>query len=152
MVNLFAVAFLTTENQVILARRHNTDFGNGLYSMVGGKVESGETARKAVQREVFEEIDLRIPEENFSLVHVLHRQGTETAFMALCFSAPVVDIKAIYNKEPHRHDDVRSFALAHLPENLIDAHKQIIDCIQKNIIYSEHGWPDQMPNFNCIKK
>jgi ADP-ribose pyrophosphatase YjhB (NUDIX family) len=63
MVNIFVLAFLCIDNtNVLLARRCTQAFGSGLYSMVGGKVEQGETALKAIQREVFEETGLEIPQ------------------------------------------------------------------------------------------
>ena len=69
MVTLFVLAFLVVGDQVLLARRVHAKFGDGLYSMVGGKVEQGETAKQAIRREVLEEVALDIPEDKFKLVH-----------------------------------------------------------------------------------
>ena len=61
MVSMFVLAFLCINNQVLLVRRFHATFGDGLYSLVGGKVEQGETARQAIKREVYEEVGLDIP-------------------------------------------------------------------------------------------
>lgn len=123
-----------------MVRRHNASFGNHLYSLVGGKVELGETAKQAIRREVREETTLDIPEEQYALVHMLHRNGTENALVALCFKVDISMSSAPYNNEPDKHDDMRFFTYDALPAAIVPAHEQIIRCVQKNINYSEHGW------------
>lgn len=140
MGNFFVLAFLYKDDDVLLVRRRNQEFGPGMYSLIGGKVESGETALHAIKREVQEETGIVIPQSSFSLAHTLHRKGTETEFVALCFKVDVTNLSEPVNNEPEKHDDMRFFNVQNLPENSIPAHKQIIECIQKNVIYSEHGW------------
>jgi 8-oxo-dGTP diphosphatase len=140
MVTMFVVAFLHTGDNVLLVRRAVQSFGKGLYSMVGGKVEANETARKAMKREVHEETGLDINESVFELVHVLHRKGTENELVILCFDADISALPQPINNEPEKHDDMRFFNLKKLPENILPAHKQAIECIAQNVGYSEHGW------------
>lgn len=140
MVNVFVLAFLTIGNQLLLVQRKNASFGDGLYSLVGGKVEQGETAKQAVRREVREETTLDIPEDAFTLVHTLHRNGSETEFIALCFMADISTLSAPYNHEPDKHSDMRFFTFDALPKNILPAHEQIIRCVQQGINYSQHGW------------
>ena len=140
MIALYVLAFLYIGDEVLLARRVNALFGEGLYSLVGGKVEAGETARQAIRREVLEEVALDIPEASFELVHTFHRNGTDTELVALCFKVDISKMGSPVNAEPNKHDDLRFFNLKQLPENMIPAHKQAIMCIKQNITYSEHGW------------
>lgn len=140
MVNVFVLAFLVSGNQLLMVQRKNVSFGDGLYSLVGGKVEQGETARYAIHREVLEETTLDIPESSFELLHTLHRKGTETELIALCFKADISTFPAPYNNEPDKCSDMRFFTLDALPKNIIPAHVQIIQCVQEGAIYSEHGW------------
>jgi ADP-ribose pyrophosphatase YjhB (NUDIX family) len=140
MVTLFAIALLCIGDTILLVRRCGPGFGQGSYSMVGGKVEAGETARQAVKREVLEEVALDIPESDFELVHTFHRKGMQEKLVALCFKVDISKMPALHNNEPDKHDDMRFFKLNELPENILPAHKQAIECIQKNISYSEHGW------------
>ena len=139
MVTLFAIACLLVNKKVLLARRAHASFGNGLYSMVGGKVEENETARAAIKREILEEIAIDIPIDKFELAHTLHRKGTDNKLIALCFVADITGLN-IFNNEPDKCDDLRFFDLHSLPENIIPAHKQAIECILKQVTYSEHGW------------
>ena len=140
MVNLYALALLfNADNKIVLVRRFGTSFDNGNYGLVGGKVEAGETARQAIRREVYEEVGLDIPEHSFTLVHTFHRKGTETELVSLCFKADIAGMEP-YNKEPEKHDDMRFFALSHLPENMVSAHKRAATCFLQHITYSEDGW------------
>ena len=140
MVALYVIALLCVGDTVLLLRRHNTGFGDGLYSLPGGKVEQGETARQAIKREIYEEVALDIPKSNFDLVHTFHRKGTEHEIIVLCFKVDITGMPTPTNQEPEKHDDMRFFNLNQLPDNIIPAHKQALECIQKGITYSEHGW------------
>jgi ADP-ribose pyrophosphatase YjhB (NUDIX family) len=140
MVDLFAITLLLKTDKTLLVRRCNASFGNGLYSLIGGKVENGEAALHGIKREVFEETGLDIDEQKFELVHTLHRRGLESEFIALCFKTDISHLAAPINKEPSKHDDMSFFSLNQLPQNILPAHKQAIELSLKNIGYSEHNW------------
>ena len=135
----YAIAFLYSGNSVLLVRRCNASYGNCLYSLVGGKIEPGESGILALIREVKEEVDITITENNLEFVHALHRRGSESDFIALCYKADIAG-KPFKNMEPEKHDDVQLFPLNALPANILPAHKQIIEAISKKQLYSEHGW------------
>jgi 8-oxo-dGTP pyrophosphatase MutT (NUDIX family) len=135
----YAIAFLYSGNSVLLVRRCNATYGNCSYSLVGGKIEPGESGVPALIREVKEEVGITLAEKDLEFVHVIHRKGTESEFIALCFKADITD-KPFTNLEPEKHDDVQLFALDNLPTNILPAHKQIIEAIAKKQLYSEHGW------------
>lgn len=137
---LYTIAVLTDEDDVLLLQRNATQtFGANLYSLVGGKVNQGETALQVVQREVIEAVDLDIPQSEFTLMHVLHRQGTETEFIALFFHADISELEP-QNKKQDTYQEIKFYDVQELPDNMIPAHKQALDSIVKSIIYSEHGW------------
>jgi 8-oxo-dGTP diphosphatase len=140
MVALYVLALLYKDNDLLLVRRHNVDFGSGLYSFVGGAVNEGERALQAIQREVKEETGLSVPEEDFSLVHIINRKGTENNMVILFFMADIAAMPKPVIKEPKKHDDMRFFRFDELPENMIPAHKQALECITIHSPYSEHGW------------
>lgn len=134
----YALLLLLNENsEVLLLRRKGVSFGDGLYSLPGGKIESGETALEAVKREAKEELDINV--EQLKLVHVVNRQGTETEFYVFVFK-PDVWQGVPHNNESDKCDDMRWFSLDMLPQELIPAHRQAIECSQNKITYSEHGW------------
>lgn len=140
MITLYVLALLCRGDEIILLRRCNTNFGQGLYCMVGGKVNEGEQALQAIRREVQEEVALDIPVSAFQLVHTFHRKGVEGDLVALCFKADITHLPAPYNNEPEKHDDMRFFNIHQLPAAMLPAHKQALECIGKGGTYSEHGW------------
>ena len=141
MVTLFAIALLEDKDKILFVRRALTArFARGMYSLVGGKVEAGESALHAIVREVYEETGLSIPQEDFQLVHTFHRKGEESELIALCFKVDISHLQAPLNKEPDKHDDMGFFSIDDLPGNILPAHRQALELIQKNIRYSEHNW------------
>ncbi len=139
MAHTFALAFLLSGNDILLLHRADVAFGSGLYGLSGGKVEQGETARQAVVREIREELGLEFLESDFQLVHTFHHKGIKTEYIALIFKADISKMIPI-NNEPNKHDDMQFFNPQQLPENIIPAHKQAIECIMHNVRYSEYGW------------
>lgn len=138
-IKTYVIALLYAGENILLLQRKDAMFGNNLYSLPGGSVDTGETVRHAIMREVREEVGLSIPAAAFKLAHTYHSKGTENNFLALVFTATISGMHPL-NVEPHKHSDMQFFNINNLPENIIPAHKQTIESIIKNISYSEHGW------------
>lgn len=62
---VLAFIFDTKLNQILLIKKNRPDYQAGLLNGIGGKIEPNETPIKAVHREVFEETNLNIPENDF---------------------------------------------------------------------------------------
>ena len=137
----FVLLALIKNDQVLLIRRSNTGFSDGMYSLIGGKVEKGETMRAALVREAFEEIDVIIDPDDLAFVHAFHRKGDAEELVAFCF-ATTHWLEEPHNKEPEKHDDLRWFPLDRLPSNMIPANKQAVESIVQGRYYSEHGWDE----------
>ena len=135
----FATVLVINDNSevLLLLRSKGTSFGNGLYSLPGGKIEPGETACQAAQREVQEEVGITV--DQLTLVHVVDRQGPETEFYVFVFKADAWQGVPV-NCEPDKCDELAWFPLNQLPPNIIPAHRQAITLSQQAILYSEHGW------------
>lgn len=134
----YSTIFLLNDKQeLLLIRRKGTTFADGLYSMPGGKIEAGESALIAAQREAIEEIGITV--DDLILVHVIDREGPETGFYIFVFKPQVVHGEPI-NNEPHKCDDIRWFPLNQIPTNIIPAHRQAIELIQQGVYYGAHGY------------
>ena len=64
---------LRRDGQVLLMRRANTGFFDGLFSLPGGHVEAGESIAMAAIREGREELGLELAEASLATVGVIHR-------------------------------------------------------------------------------
>jgi 8-oxo-dGTP pyrophosphatase MutT (NUDIX family) len=134
---------LVREGRVLLCRRFNTGFMDGLYGFPAGHLrDDDETLSEALVREAMEEIGVDVAIEDLELVHVMHRKQTELGDerrVNLFFAA-----KRWKNKprimEPDKCDDVRWFGLDGLPDSTIPYVRQAIGCFRKNVKYSEYGF------------
>jgi NADH pyrophosphatase NudC (nudix superfamily) len=124
----------------VLIRHRTASFGYGLYGMIGGNVQQGEALLRAIKRKVFEEVGLNISKEAFVLSHMFHCKIEKEEFIIACFKADISKLQQPCNKQSDKHDDVQFFSINQLPKNISPAHKQIIECIENGILYSEHGW------------
>lgn len=139
MIVIYVLLLLTQDNSILLMERKNTKFGSGLYALVGGKVEKNEPALDAVVREAAEEIGIIVDKATLKLVHTFHRKGPESDLIALVFTTDRW-VGEIRNNEPEKCSNVAWFDISKLPENMIPAHRQALELIQKGVHYSEHGW------------
>ena len=95
-------------------------------------------------REAKEEAGIDIKEEDMEIIHTMHRN--EMVNPVEIRERVDVFIKVekwdgeLQNMEPHKCDDLSWFSLNDLPENTIPYVKFALECIDKNIFYSEYGW------------
>jgi len=123
---------------VLLARRANTGWGDGQYSVPAGHVDRGETVTAAAVREAREEVGLRLAVADLQMVHVMHRRSDDDRIDFFMRALHWHD--EISNCEPYKCDDLRWFALAALPPNIIPYVEHALICYRAEIWYSEFGW------------
>lgn len=136
-----AYVILEKEGKILLARRKNTGYEDGNYGLVSGHVEQGETYMEAIIREAKEEAGVDLKPENLRFTHFMHRKdkSKDNERADVCFVAEQWDGE-VRNMEPHKCDDLSWFPKDQLPENLILYIRQVLDYIDKEILYSEYGW------------
>lgn len=141
MVIFCVRAVLKVGNRIILGLRQNTGFSDGSYGLIGGRVKQGETIAQGVKRKVVEETAIDLPLSMFQLQHVFHRKSEEDEYLVFCFTADIDAFQVnLKNNKVSKYKEVQFFSCDELPKNIVVAHKQAIESIQKNIAYSEHGW------------
>ncbi len=121
---------------VLLSRRFQTGFADGLYGLPSGHVEKGEMATEAIIRETAEEVGLTIHPNDVQCVHVMHRQSKDADYMDVVFLLRAWKGEPI-NAEPEKCDDLRWFSVDDLPANTLPSVKQMITCVRQGILYSE---------------
>ncbi len=126
----------------MLARRFNTGWADGKYSMIAGHIDGKETVSAALIREAKEECGIDIKTKAVKVLHTMHRcSENDVEYIDFFASASVWEgVPGIM--EPDKCDDVRWFLLDQLPTNLLPHVRQAIDCIERGITYSEFGWDE----------
>lgn len=131
---------LARDNEVLLVKRHNTDWASGNWNFPGGLLEQNESLLYAAAREAQEEIGVTIELNTLQLVHVLqvHKGSTNTKdILGFYFIAKNWQGTAI-NNEPDRHAEIGWFSVDNLPEHITTHALQALHGLQQGIYYSEN--------------
>lgn len=130
--------FLIKDNNILLSRRYQTGYKDGMYSLPAGHIEDNERMSDGTRREIAEEIGLAFSRHDLKLVHVMHRKEDD---IRMDFFFVVEDWKGEpENKEPEKCDDLSWFPMNKLPNNTIPYIAAAIEAYQRGEFYSEFGW------------
>jgi 8-oxo-dGTP pyrophosphatase MutT (NUDIX family) len=142
---MFAASYLVLiqDQKVLLQRRYQTGWMDGMYAFAAGHIESQETAIQAMAREAKEEIDITIGEDGLTVAHILQRYAGNREYFDVYLTATAWEGEPKIC-EPDKSDDLKWFELDALPENMVPYDKQALECIQKNISYSTYGYPPEL--------
>lgn len=130
--------FLIQDDQVLLARRFNTGYEDGKFSVPAGHVDENESCIQAMIREAKEEITIDINAKDLTLAHVMHRRSNRESidFFFVCKNwqgIPIIN-------EPDKCDAIDWFDLSNLPENTIPYIRHAVSQHLDRQVYSEFGW------------
>ena len=127
-----------TDRRVLLLRRFNTGWGDGLYSVPAGHVDLGESVTQAGLREAYEETGARLVAEDLAFVHVMHRRSDE--YRVDFFLRVEHWTGTLSNREPDKCDDLAWFPINALPVNTVPYVRQALSHVLQGITFSEFGW------------
>jgi len=130
---------LIKDGQTLLARRFQTGYEDGNYSLPAGHLDGGETLTEAIIREAKEEIDVVLEKEDLELKHIMHRKAPNHERADLFFTAKKWQREPKI-MEPNKCDDLNWFALDKLPKNIIPCVQSAIELSLAGQFYSEFGW------------
>ncbi len=136
VVNAYLI--LKEENKVLLSLRQNTGYCDGMWSLVAGHVEEGESATAAMIREAREEIGIEISPSQLKVVHVMHRQS-DRLNVDLFFGCSSWQ-GIIQNREPEKCGGLEFYPIDELPSNMVDYNIAMLKSLRNTEFYSEHGW------------
>lgn len=137
-LDLSVVSLILEENGKLLLLKKAEKRG-GEYTLVGGRVEKGESVLQALVRECREEVGIDINPADAHLVHVVHRRRQGQAIFHFFFYATIF-VGTPDNCEPSKCSFLHWYDANALPEPLLPAIKQGIAAFQQNLLYSERGW------------
>lgn len=112
------------EDQVLLLRRFNTGYADGLYSVPAGHLDGGETVMDAAAREAEEEVGIKIGAGDMAFSTVMHRIEEDER---VDFFIHVRQWNGEpFNAEPDKCDDVCWADVNQLPANMIPYVRQAL--------------------------
>jgi 8-oxo-dGTP diphosphatase len=130
--------FFIRDDQILLARRFNTGYADGQYSVPAGHLDGGETVIAAAAREALEEVGVQLEADCIHYSSVMHRlDGEERVDFFVTVSGWVGEP---FNAEPDKCDDLRWVSVDDLPENTIPYIKIALHSHLNGIQFNEFGW------------
>ncbi len=135
------LVLMNEREQVLLLRRFNTGFKDGMYSLVAGHVDAGETFTQGLMREALEEAGVIVSPEDAEIAHMMHRKSdTDGSERVDVFFVVRKWSGEITNCEPGKCDELAWFNLDDLPENMVEYIRVALGHIRVGVKYSEVGW------------
>lgn len=133
--------FLFKDNKVLLARRFNTGYEDGKFSVPAGHVDGQEPLTLAIQREAKEEIGLTIKKEDLRVIHCMHRYTRESKDERIDFFITAEKWTGEPRiMEPDKCDLIAWHDLNSLPSNIIPYVRSALTAVQQGEPFSEFGW------------
>jgi len=130
--------FLIRDGKILLARRFNTGYEDGNYSLPAGHHDGSESITYAMARETLEEIGIRINPSDLKMAHVMHKKQADERIDF--FFTTDKWLGEPVNAEPHKCDDLNWFPLDSLPKNTIPYVRTALANYLKGTYFSEFGW------------
>ncbi|MEU2157932.1 methyltransferase domain-containing protein [Streptomyces sp. NPDC019396] len=107
-------------DEILLARRAGTGYGDGLWNGPSGHVEDGEDVCQAMVRETSEEIGVALGREDLRVALVMQHRGPggppRTGWF---FEAAYGSGGEPYNREPHKCSELAWYPLDALPRDVV---------------------------------
>ena len=134
------------DNKVLLQKRANTGYSDGLYALPGGCIDGKEPLTQACVREAKEELGIDVQLSDLQLVATCHAAGhtghRPHELLLFCFQVTKYT-GTLQNAEPHKCEEIRFFPLDQLPENSIKSMPKVLACLKNGSpAYFELDWQE----------
>ncbi|MDJ0344936.1 NUDIX domain-containing protein [Streptomyces sp. H10-C2] len=130
------------DGQVLLGKRLNTSYAQGVYHVPAGHLEPGEPVTAGAAREAYEELGVVIDDEfDLELVHVVHQHdGDDGRDRLQLFFRVLAHSGVITTQEPDRCAGWEWHSLHALPEPLVGYTRTALDAIRVGRPFTAMGW------------
>lgn len=125
------------DGKTLLYLRQNSGYCDGMYSLIAGHVEKGETIEQAMIREANEEAGMELKSSNIELLSIMHRKSATDDRVDFFFKLKNWDGE-IKNSEPEKCREMKFFDLKNMPSNTIAYVKKAIDNSLNGIFFCEY--------------
>jgi len=125
-------------NKVLLQKRKNTGYQDGMWALVGGHIEDRESVFQATKREAKEELGIDVELNDMEIVHCIQLKTNKDYIHYFVMIKKFKGIPKII--ETDKADDLRYFDLNELPDNVAPSDRQGLEAINKGIRFSIFGF------------
>lgn len=130
------------DNNVLMLLRKNVSL-DGLYSLVAGHVDEGETVTQAIIREAKEEAGINIDAKDIEIKTVCHSYSRHNDREFIQFYAVCKKWHGeIKNNEPDKCGELKFFPVDNLPDNIVPYIRDAINKVLSGVVYYEYGWEE----------
>ena len=130
------------KKQILLQRRRNTGFADGLWDFsCAGKVEEGESMTAAAVRETKEELGITVAAESLQFAVLIHK--CDKPYNLVYYNVYFVCTEFIGEPtvcEPEKCSELKWFDLDNLPDDLIADRKCALQAYLDGEHFIEYGW------------
>jgi 8-oxo-dGTP diphosphatase len=109
---------LKKDNLILLHKRHNTGWKDGMFDVPSGHLEENENFIEAACREVKEEVGVKVDIGSCELKHTLYAQFPDTSYIQLYFIASKFEGTPTI-MEPDKCSELGWFELSEIPSNTV---------------------------------
>jgi 8-oxo-dGTP diphosphatase len=135
---------LIKNNEILLLKRKNTGFADGMWGVPSGCVDGNECVTKAMIREAKEETGINLLRDSLQVSSVMHRKASDDWESIAFFFRASEYSGEIENCEPEKCEELRFFPLNNLPKLIIPYVKHGIENTMKGQVFSEFGWEENL--------
>ena len=125
---------------ILLMRRHNTGFGDGMYSLPGGHVDKGENIHDAAVRECKEEVGIDVLVS--PIIGVIHSNVDREFIHFVALVESSYWSGEVTNMEPDQCDHLYWCNPNSLPDNILPCIRIAIDNLYSGRVFSTY-FPQQ---------
>lgn len=129
--------FVRRGRKILLARRQNTGFADGLLHVPSGHLDGGENIINAMIREANEELGIKVQPKDLQLVHIMHERMVDER-IHIFFELRKWSGK-LFNAEPHKCKELIWVDISKLPKDMVLYTRTAINAYNKGKLYSLYG-------------
>ncbi len=129
---------LLKDNKVVLIKRKNTGYMDGMYGFLAGHVEAHESLKQAVIREAYEEGNITVSEEDLEFVCGI-RNGENNNYINFYFKAENFKGELKINEED-KCEEIIWKDINDIPENTIVNDKKSITNMLNGVHFEEYNY------------
>ncbi|MEC0227159.1 NUDIX hydrolase [Paenibacillus alba] len=127
------------DEEVLLLKRQNTGFQDGMWSVVAGRMDGNEEVVSAAIREAREEAGVVIQPTEIEVIGVMHRKNTSSEWVDFFLIAHRWQGE-IRNEEPDKCEQLKWFPVNELPSEMIPYIRAALEKESRGVWFDSIGW------------